>query len=208
MNDKMSIITMSKDILIKMALDMDLADILSLCETNKKYNKLLCQDDGFWKQKYEKDFDNLQIQSYKNLYLEKAKRNPKVVNLLDTILNFDDLNIKKQRVYYDDFTKRMIKKFNKYRSEFEYDPVDGIPVEDIYGSNIPVYTVSGEVVSSFVWNYLLKNELFSLVVETVELATGGIGDINYAIHSESGLTHSAIEAYSELIDKYTIIDFE
>jgi len=69
-----------KDILFKTALELDLSDILSLCETDEKINDKLCIDDNpyFWIEKLQKDFyvdyNNLQtILDPKKLYFKLSK---------------------------------------------------------------------------------------------------------------------------------------
>ena len=43
--------TLPKDVIIKMALDFDLSDILNLCLSNKNYNNILCKNKTFWMNK-------------------------------------------------------------------------------------------------------------------------------------------------------------
>ena len=45
-----------KDLLVKLALDLDLPSILSLCQTNKRANQVICQSDTFWRNKLIQDF--------------------------------------------------------------------------------------------------------------------------------------------------------
>ena len=45
-----------KDLLVKLALDLDLPSILSLCQTNKRANQVICQSDTFCINKLIQDF--------------------------------------------------------------------------------------------------------------------------------------------------------
>ncbi len=65
------------DALVYMALMMDVPDILSLCNTNSKFNRYICENGDFWLQRLGKDY-NIGIndipdgtsyrQYYKNIY--------------------------------------------------------------------------------------------------------------------------------------------
>ena len=48
---------MNKDILIKLAIELDLPDIIKLCRTNHKVNNLVCKNDIFWMKKFKHDYD-------------------------------------------------------------------------------------------------------------------------------------------------------
>ena len=45
-----------RDVLISTVMDLDLYEILALCETSTRMNELLCGSDEFWKRKLFKDF--------------------------------------------------------------------------------------------------------------------------------------------------------
>mgnify|MGYP003649446826 FL=1 len=55
-----------KDVLIMLALDLELTDLFNLCQTNKRFNTILCKNDNFWKQKYILLFGLEYYQSQKN----------------------------------------------------------------------------------------------------------------------------------------------
>lgn len=63
----------AKEILFLLALESDLADILTLCRTKKSAKKAICDNEVFWKIKVERDYPELkgkQISEYKKLYEE------------------------------------------------------------------------------------------------------------------------------------------
>lgn len=63
----------AKEILFLLALESDLADILTLCRTKKSAKKEICDNEKFWKIKVERDYPELkgkQISEYKKLYEE------------------------------------------------------------------------------------------------------------------------------------------
>lgn len=45
-----------KDVLVFMALNMDLPEIISLCQTNSTFNKRVCENNYFWLNKLDKDY--------------------------------------------------------------------------------------------------------------------------------------------------------
>lgn len=50
---------MNKDILAKIALELDAPEILNMCLTNKSFNKAICNSESFWLNKLKKDAPNL-----------------------------------------------------------------------------------------------------------------------------------------------------
>jgi hypothetical protein len=63
-----------KDMLIQVALDLDMVHIIKFCKTNKRVNSAVCENENFWRQKLLKDYPNhfqlSQVQeSYRKKYL-------------------------------------------------------------------------------------------------------------------------------------------
>jgi alpha-tubulin suppressor-like RCC1 family protein len=60
-----------KDILIETLLSLDTSSILQLCRTNTYMNDTICNNDAFWRRKYEHDFGPSPpgITSFKNAYM-------------------------------------------------------------------------------------------------------------------------------------------
>lgn len=56
-----NILNLTNDEFLMIALSMPYEDISSFCQTNLKFNTLICDNDYFWKLKYFKDFDNAEI---------------------------------------------------------------------------------------------------------------------------------------------------
>ena len=80
---------LSKDALIYMAMMLDLPDILALCKTNSKINRIICQNERFWFDKIKRDYPQKELKSstnyremYKNLFIH-----PININL---IINFQE----------------------------------------------------------------------------------------------------------------------
>ena len=46
-----------KDIIIYLALNMDILDVLSICKASKKFNQNICNNKNYWISKLKKDFD-------------------------------------------------------------------------------------------------------------------------------------------------------
>ena len=63
---------LSKDILILLAMEMDLPSLLNFCESSKKINDKVCKQNIFWKNKLEKErpglISLLSVKLYDNIY--------------------------------------------------------------------------------------------------------------------------------------------
>lgn len=60
------------DVIRQMALDLTSEDIFNLCLTNKRFNKVICDDENFWRNKLKRDFPQdrkrLENESWKQFY--------------------------------------------------------------------------------------------------------------------------------------------
>src|SRR5665647_3930808 len=76
----------TKDILFKVAIDLNLSDLLHLCQTNRRFNNLFCNNDEFWRIKLYREFPetinkiNKKIlekyeYSYKDIYKQIINKN-------------------------------------------------------------------------------------------------------------------------------------
>jgi hypothetical protein len=64
---------MNPDVLILLALKLDLSSLNSLCRTSKRMNRILCDNKTFWLNKIKKDYPNitelnLYGSNYKQIY--------------------------------------------------------------------------------------------------------------------------------------------
>lgn len=78
----MNLNTFPKDVLVYMALDMDIGDIISLCKGNKELNLKICENKDLWYNKLNKDFPNWgiitsdkilkerELKELKNIYID------------------------------------------------------------------------------------------------------------------------------------------
>jgi len=65
---------MNKDMSVLLALELNNKDIISLCLTNKIFNKYVCENEFFWLQKIRKDFPEIKdIKKYGETYKEAYK---------------------------------------------------------------------------------------------------------------------------------------
>lgn len=64
-----------KDVLILLALDLNLPGIISLCQTNERINKNVCENPIFWRNKIQKDFPtaNYISKNTREVYLKLDK---------------------------------------------------------------------------------------------------------------------------------------
>lgn len=83
-----------KDILLKLAMELDLSEILNLCESDKKINDNICENNWFWKEKLQKDF----YVNYNNI---ETKENPKTL--------YFDLDENFNKCYTDVLRNHLIK---------------------------------------------------------------------------------------------------
>lgn len=95
---------MDDEKIIKIALDLNLNDILQYCSQNLKINKLICNNQNFWKEKMYKDYFhilNLSLygKNYKEIYINLSKN-------IEIFLNIIII----QRYYEDD--EEIIKEIN------------------------------------------------------------------------------------------------
>lgn len=66
---------LTKDVLILTALELNLVDLIGLCQTSKKMNDIICNNQDFWFKKVRKDYD-LELESRigaKQYYLDMEK---------------------------------------------------------------------------------------------------------------------------------------
>lgn len=56
MNEVNQFDKLPKDVIVFMALNYDLVAITAFCQTNSRFNQLVCQNNNFWLQKLQKDF--------------------------------------------------------------------------------------------------------------------------------------------------------
>jgi hypothetical protein len=48
--------SIDRNVLIQLALDLDLPDLLALCSSSKRTNQILCDNDNFWRLKLSRDY--------------------------------------------------------------------------------------------------------------------------------------------------------
>ncbi len=64
------------DILLKMAKTLKINDVISLCKTSKDFNKFICKNTYFWKEKLEQDFGKnslVGVKIFEKEYMKKYK---------------------------------------------------------------------------------------------------------------------------------------
>ncbi len=79
------------DIIRYMALVMDLPELLSLCRTSKRFNREICENVGYWRERLAKDFDT-ESPNPKRLYEKLSQYDvtqPLDSNLILAITNED-----------------------------------------------------------------------------------------------------------------------
>ena len=61
--NKDSFSIMNKDMLVKIALELDLPDLMNLCLTNPEYNRKICNNNDLWRWKMIKDFPDVETRT-------------------------------------------------------------------------------------------------------------------------------------------------
>ncbi len=93
-----------KEIMMKIAMDMDYDDILSLCNSHPRINKFLCKNDQLWKNKFKKEFKRQlrYVEAYKIVKDNENMKNisPSIKNGLDAEYNFERLKYSAQKELY------------------------------------------------------------------------------------------------------------
>ena len=69
----MNILALPIDILAKTALELNLPDILSLCESNSRFNYAVCEKESFWLNKLNIDYPDFRKYDLKGTYREIYK---------------------------------------------------------------------------------------------------------------------------------------
>ena len=62
----MNILNLNKDLLGLIALELNYPDIIRLCQTNSRFNHIVCKSDTFWRNKAIKDYPDC-WEKYKTL---------------------------------------------------------------------------------------------------------------------------------------------
>lgn len=84
--------TLSPNLVLYLSLNMDVPEVLSLCETSTRYNQLICNNQTFWMNKIMTDFPDLKVDikeygpDYRRSYQQLAYR----FIQLDFVLNLVD----------------------------------------------------------------------------------------------------------------------
>ncbi len=94
-----------KEIIMKIALDMDYDDIVSLCNSDPKMNKFISKNEQFWENKFKKDFNEpLNYFEYYKIKKENQKtkkENQEIKNISSFISEFLDWKFKFNSLNYD-----------------------------------------------------------------------------------------------------------
>lgn len=91
---------MSSDMMNLIAYKLSGKDLISFCQTNKKFTKV-CVKEDFWAKKYKLDYGEIPKQlSIRQLYTFKAQKNSELIKYLLENTNYNDLNLYKQRKLY------------------------------------------------------------------------------------------------------------
>ena len=83
----MNLFDFPKDVIVYIALTMDLPEIWSLCSTNSRFNLVICQNQDFWRNRLKQDYDVTSVPNNKTPkeYYEYIHKNMIFINNQDKI---------------------------------------------------------------------------------------------------------------------------
>jgi hypothetical protein len=113
-----------KNVLMDMALQLDLASLTNLCKTSKKMNQTLCNNDVFWMKKLYKDYPitigkigtKLSSPIFKTIYKSLVKKEIYIYHVFKS-----DCNAVDEPPKFWDYMKKGRKYFSDPMSEEDYD---------------------------------------------------------------------------------------
>ena len=114
-----------RDVLVYMAMMLDLPDILSLCNSNSKFNEKVCNNEQFWYNKIRQDYPDINnLDKYGSTYRQIYRniKYPIEIKLVITVDELDGSNVTGSTfVVMDKITMGNMGKFIQYIvSEFSY----------------------------------------------------------------------------------------
>lgn len=206
-NTRMDLTTMSKDVMVKMGLDMDYEDVVSLCKTNKKLNAFLCKNEYFWKQKYEKEFGKVKFPTFKEMYSEKYSRNKDIVEVLNNMINFNKFSFWERKKYYKKFKTDVFKIIDdniEKMSETLKEELRGVVVGEPEN-----YSVSSDPIQVYLWNFNTdgkNNPMFKIL--NMGRTQDEHEDMVAFFKYETGFIRDVVDAYAKEKNITIRIDWE
>ena len=91
MNELSDILRLPNDLIINIALELDLPDLIKWCSLNKKFNNITCDNDTFWMNRYRKDFGQIKKPTWKTSYITTSRFTPE--ELVYQGIKYDDIEL-------------------------------------------------------------------------------------------------------------------
>ena len=91
MNELSDILRLPNDLIINIALELDLPDLIKWCSLNKKFNNITCDNDTFWMNRYRKDFGQIKKPTWKTSYITTLRLTPE--ELVYQGIKYDDIEL-------------------------------------------------------------------------------------------------------------------
>jgi hypothetical protein len=146
---------LSKDIVVKMALELTPPDLVNFCATEKEVYKNACDSDEFWRLKLEKDYPNLfaklekPILNPKEEYMKEftfvSKHIEKTVDKIVELFYEEPSHIRESFFKYIDF-----KKYRKETYEFLYEKYKNMVLNDIEEDDVYFLIVEDEEIINII----------------------------------------------------------
>ena len=70
---------LNRDLLIELALDLDLPEVIKFCSSSQRINKTICESDVFWRKKFIKDYGDypkVENKTWKEFYKYVTEARP------------------------------------------------------------------------------------------------------------------------------------
>lgn len=93
----MSLNDLPSDVLVLLALDLNIEDVMNFCLANRRVNKYVCENTHFWRRRLEKDFPDVTLEQNDDpkevyqIYKEFTSIYPGLKNILGFISNPEHL---------------------------------------------------------------------------------------------------------------------
>lgn len=136
-----------KDVLMELALELNLPDIVSLCRTSSRIDRDVCENSIFWRNKIRKDFPEAKYMSKNTrqiyLKLDKIKKEyPELKNILSLIIvdNFEFAGF---------IDNKVLNLLNSLDEKVRLKIVNDYNKQEIYGRDNQISQSTGEAIINF-----------------------------------------------------------
>ena len=158
-----------KDVIVLLALDLTLPDIISLCQTKKRIDQIICQNPNFWRQKIQRDFPGAkydQGDNPKQIYFKIGRILKKYPELRDIIplivINRFDVDFPLREEY--EYPDKLLNLLDALPKSLLYKIMNDYNSHEIYGEKRQVMESTRQAILHFMNDagliYTIEYEVF------------------------------------------------